>query len=39
MRHILQGRAGANEEHLLTASMLAKLAGDPGRRYLQVLAH
>jgi flavin-dependent dehydrogenase len=38
MNHILQGHALSKRSSPLPASLLAKLAGDPGRRYLEELA-
>jgi geranylgeranyl reductase family protein len=39
MKRILQGQAAGNETRFVVPRLLARLAGDPGRRYLQELAH
>src|SRR5262249_35443356 len=39
MTHILQGRTADNETHLLIPRLLARLGGDPGKRYLPEPAH
>jgi flavin-dependent dehydrogenase len=39
MKRILQEQPAGNETRFVVPRLLAKLAGDPGRRYLQELAH
>jgi geranylgeranyl reductase family protein len=39
MKRILQGQAAGNETRFVVPRLLARLAGDPGRRYLQEVAH
>ena len=37
MKRIFEGRVAGNEAHLLVPRLLARLGGDPGRRYLEEL--
>src|SRR5262249_28443131 len=39
MKRIFQGHAAGSEAHLLLPRLLARLGGDPGKRYLEELAH
>jgi geranylgeranyl reductase family protein len=39
MKRIFQGHAAGHEAHLLIPRLLARLGGDPGKRYLEELAH